>query len=1131
MASGFGESSSGRDPQNSSFGESSSNNDAGSFECNICFELAQDPVVTLCGHLFCWPCLYKWLHGHAQSSECPVCKAIVEEEKLVPLYGRGKNSTDPRSKSMPGMNIPHRPAGQRPATAPPPDPNNFHHANPWFMGGAPVASTRFGNFTFSAAIGGLFPLLSFQVHGIPDATAYGPGAGFPYGYGNAFHGGHVHGFPRHVQHGQQADVYLKALLILVGALEKFHHLRSDFLRGCEMPKLFFGENASSGQDIFKAQALQEVADLLPSSTTTAYLPFANEESHRFLGKFNESYQRNREVELETLPGSIHHAKPVIGESTGDSEIRNKPLPEASVRSSLKYEILQLEKQLQDEMMVRCALEKAMGFGSSAVCSSNERSVPKPTKELIREIAVLELEVMHLEQYLLSLYRKAFDQQTSTLSPPASENQMKKPLNSKPELLHESAKLKISSNRGNSRVQSSQTELPQKWTADLEEQNANSGVISLAEYLETGFTDDVPESPNRLSEDMVRCMGAVYCKLVDPPLVFHGFSSSPASSSSSMSALSPHYQGELWSPGYKRESNLDSRLINPFQVEGLKEFSGPYNAMVEVPLICRDRQRLRDVEDMLHNYKLILHRLEIVDPRKLKIDEKLAFWINIHNAIIMHAYIKYGIPEGNAKKTSLSIKAMCTIGGRSINAAMIQTYILGCRTHCTGKWLRTLLYPRLKHKARVAWQSYAIEQPEPLLHFALCSGSHSDPAVRIYYSDQLFQQLESAKEDYIRATVGIWKEQKILLPKLVDSYAKDTKLSSQRLVDMVQCYLPETLRKAMQRCQNGRSKKTIEENLKQASKQTNTDMMDDGEWEAVRPLIAAQVFRKERAKSRVMEGEEIGLVLARASELRSKISNCIGGSGGGGCRQRGGDGDAGGGAATDEEEEEEEEEDEADSLVGIRDALDSLERQLAALQELQHQQRYERESILSQIDCSRMILLSKLKEYKGEELEAIHEVATFAGEAIELDDNLVLPPYPTHLPDLFVLDDIAAGSHFKKNKTTHNGPVAAAKQEGMGTACGTDKNQDDKTSKRFRNIIGLVVKSAIAIVSMMSMVSFAGHQPMLKSRPPTERQISSQCPQGKVLVIEDGKARCIVKERIEVPFEPDVTSPNIRYGLG
>ncbi|KAG6498974.1 hypothetical protein ZIOFF_038730 [Zingiber officinale] len=93
----------------------------------------------------------------------------------------------------PSMNIPHRPAGQRPATTPlpPPDLNNFHHGNPWFMGGAPVGSTRFGNYyTFSAAIGGLFPVLSFQVHGFPAATvAYGPGTGFPYGYGHAFQGG------------------------------------------------------------------------------------------------------------------------------------------------------------------------------------------------------------------------------------------------------------------------------------------------------------------------------------------------------------------------------------------------------------------------------------------------------------------------------------------------------------------------------------------------------------------------------------------------------------------------------------------------------------------------------------------------------------------------------------------------------------------------------------------------------------------------------------------------------------------------------------------------------------------------------------------------------------------------------
>ncbi|KAJ6940063.1 hypothetical protein NC651_006265 [Populus alba x Populus x berolinensis] len=199
MASGFGESTS-RAPHNSSFTSNNGNGDAGNFECNICFDLAQDPIVTLCGHLFCWPCLYKWLHFHSKSRECPVCKALVEEEKLVPLYGRGKTSTDPRSKSIPGVNIPNRPAGQRPETAPRPEPNHFGQHGFGFMGGlggfAPMATARLGNFTFSAAFGGLIPsLFNLQVHGFPDAAMYGP-AGFPYGF-NSFHGGHPHGYRQH----------------------------------------------------------------------------------------------------------------------------------------------------------------------------------------------------------------------------------------------------------------------------------------------------------------------------------------------------------------------------------------------------------------------------------------------------------------------------------------------------------------------------------------------------------------------------------------------------------------------------------------------------------------------------------------------------------------------------------------------------------------------------------------------------------------------------------------------------------------------------------------------------------------------------------------------------------------------
>ncbi|XP_058080550.1 uncharacterized protein LOC131228718 [Magnolia sinica] len=217
MASGF-ESSASRPPESASCSGSGSN-DAASFECNICFELAQDPIVTLCGHLYCWPCLYKWLHIHGHSQECPVCKAVIQEEKLVPLYGRGKTPTDPRSRSIPGVHIPNRPSGQRPETARPPDPNHFPQPGFGFMGGlAPMATARFGNFTFSAGFGGLFPsLLNFHVHGFPDATTYGAAAGFPYGFANPFHGVHGHGFHQPSPQGQQAEI-LKYAFFMVGIL-------------------------------------------------------------------------------------------------------------------------------------------------------------------------------------------------------------------------------------------------------------------------------------------------------------------------------------------------------------------------------------------------------------------------------------------------------------------------------------------------------------------------------------------------------------------------------------------------------------------------------------------------------------------------------------------------------------------------------------------------------------------------------------------------------------------------------------------------------------------------------------------------------------------------------------------------
>ncbi len=68
----------------------------GMFECNICLDTAKDAVVSHCGHLFCWPCLHCWLETRPNRQSCPVCKAAVSRDKVIPLYGRGGSNVDPR---------------------------------------------------------------------------------------------------------------------------------------------------------------------------------------------------------------------------------------------------------------------------------------------------------------------------------------------------------------------------------------------------------------------------------------------------------------------------------------------------------------------------------------------------------------------------------------------------------------------------------------------------------------------------------------------------------------------------------------------------------------------------------------------------------------------------------------------------------------------------------------------------------------------------------------------------------------------------------------------------------------------------------------------------------------------------
>ncbi|KAM6541731.1 hypothetical protein CsatB_006178 [Cannabis sativa] len=562
------------------------------------------------------------------------------------------------------------------------------------------------------------------------------------------------------------------------------------------------------------------------------------------------------------PSQVKMKEMVITEDS--AEARKMQPSKPMVQSSLNQEVLKLQGQLEDQLAVRHALENALSYQPLSHEAATDESIPKPTKDLIKEITVLELEIQYLERHLLSLYRKTFDQKVLSVS--TVNGRLNSVLSTEKGISSEASSQDIIPQKetsviysgssvsprfslGNSQecvdawepeklldssIHRSHSSLSQRSACSfrasprkflnkavdsyhslplsmLEQAENASPNANLAEHLDTCFSDHVPETPNCLSEEMIRCISAIYCELADPPLITQDYTSSPpVTLSSSIYEASLQNQNEKWSSLSKKLPFFNSHHDNHFHFEGPEGPGGPYCRMLKVQWICRDAEKLKDVEHMLKKFRSLVYQLEDIDIRKMKHEEKLAFWINVHNSLVMHAYLVYGIPQNSLKRVSLLLKAAYNVGGHTISVDLIQSSMLGCRLPRPGQWLRLLFSSKTKFKVGDARKAFAIEHPEPLLHFGLCSGSQSDPAVRVYTPKTVFEELEMAKEEYIQSTFVMQKEHKILLPKLVESFAKDSGLSPADLVEMVEHFVPDSRRKTIHHhCQHKKFWKGIE----------------------------------------------------------------------------------------------------------------------------------------------------------------------------------------------------------------------------------------------------------------------------------------------------------------------------------
>jgi hypothetical protein len=126
-------------------------------------------------------------------------------------------------------------------------------------------------------------------------------------------------------------------------------------------------------------------------------------------------------------------------------------------------------------------------------------------------------------------------------------------------------------------------------------------------------------------------------------------------------------------------------------------------------------------------------------------ERLAFWINLYNALVVHGVLAADVPQSVTKVPSFFDTTAYEIGGLRFSLEDIEHGVLrGNRPKHLRPWA-----PLPKSDPRL---KYALESLDPRIHFALVCGARSCPPVGAYTADRIDEQLDLAARSFVNQAV-------------------------------------------------------------------------------------------------------------------------------------------------------------------------------------------------------------------------------------------------------------------------------------------------------------------------------------------------------------------------------------------
>ncbi|KAM6978272.1 uncharacterized protein LKV04_013673 isoform 2-T2 [Tautogolabrus adspersus] len=153
------------------------------------------------------------------------------------------------------------------------------------------------------------------------------------------------------------------------------------------------------------------------------------------------------------------------------------------------------------------------------------------------------------------------------------------------------------------------------------------------------------------------------------------------------------------------------------------------------------------------------QLQRVELLSLSREEKLAFFINIYNALVIHGYLRMGAPTNMWQRYRFFNYVSYLIGGEVFTLQDIENGVL----RGNRKGVAQLLKPFSKTDPRL---QVALPDAEPLIHFALNCGAKGCPPIKTYTPQDIDGQLRIAAEAFLENDDGC----------MVDSGKKEVRLS-------------------------------------------------------------------------------------------------------------------------------------------------------------------------------------------------------------------------------------------------------------------------------------------------------------------------------------------------------------------